>query len=50
MANAKPKKRAMRSRRSGVKKAQLIKSNQEAIYNVWTILNSQQAFECQNER
>ena len=50
MGTAAPKKRAMRSRRSGVKKAQLIKSNQEAIYNVWTILNSQQAFECQNER
>ena len=42
MANAKPKKRPMRSRRSGVKKAQLIKSNHETIYNVWTILNSQQ--------
>ena len=43
MANAKPKKRAMRSVRSGVKKAQLIKSNQETVYNVWTILNCQQA-------
>lgn len=42
MANAKPKKRAMRSIRSGRKTAQLIKSNQETIYNVWTILNSQQ--------
>lgn len=28
MANAKPKKRAMRSRRSGVKKLELVKTNQ----------------------
>jgi hypothetical protein len=28
MANAKPKKRAMRSRRSGVKKLELVKANQ----------------------
>ena len=28
MANAAPKKRPMRSRRSGVKKAELVKSNQ----------------------
>ena len=27
MANAKPKKRAMRSRRSGVKKLELVKAN-----------------------
>lgn len=39
MANAKPKKRAMRSIRSGRKKAALIKKNQETIYNVWTYLN-----------
>ena len=31
MANAKPKKRAMRSRRSGVRKAELIKRNQSII-------------------
>ena len=42
MANAKPKKRPMRSKRSGVKKSQLIKNNHETIYNIWTILNSQQ--------
>ena len=42
MANAVPKKRPMRSVRSGRKKALLVKQNQEIIYNVWTILNSQQ--------
>ena len=42
MANAKPKKRAMRSVRSGRKKALLVKQNQETIYNIWTTLNSQQ--------
>ena len=42
MANAAPKKRAMRSRRSGIKKAKSVKQNQEVIYNVWTSLNSQQ--------
>lgn len=31
MANAAPKKRAMRSRRSGVKKAQLVKANLEVL-------------------
>ena len=31
MANAKSKKRAMRSRRSGVKKAELVKKNQEIL-------------------
>ena len=31
MANAKPKKRAMRSRRSGVKKMELVKKNQEVL-------------------
>jgi hypothetical protein len=31
MANAKPKKRAMRSRRSGVKKLELIKANQVVL-------------------
>lgn len=39
MANAAPKKRAMRSVRSGRKTAALIKKNQETIYNVWTYLN-----------
>ena len=42
MANAAPKKRAMRSRRSGIKKAKIVKQNHEVIHNVWTILNSQQ--------
>lgn len=42
MANAKKKKRAMRSVRSGVKTAQLIKTNQETIYNIWTYLNVSQ--------
>jgi len=42
MANAKKKKRAMRSVRSGRKTAALIKKNQETIYNVWTTLNSNQ--------
>ena len=42
MANAKPKKRAMRSIRSGIKKAQLIKRNQEVIANIWTTLNALQ--------
>jgi hypothetical protein len=31
MANAKPKKRAMRSRRSGVRKAELVKRNQQLL-------------------
>ena len=31
MANAAPKKRAMRSRRSGVKKAELVKANLEVL-------------------
>ena len=43
MANAAPKKRPMRSVRSGRKKALLVKRNQEIIYNIWTILNSNQA-------
>jgi hypothetical protein len=42
MANASPKKRAMRSVRSGRKKAALVKKNQEIIYNVWTYLNLEQ--------
>jgi|1048.fasta_scaffold47795_3 hypothetical protein len=42
MANKAKKPRAKRSIRSGKKTAQLINSNQETIYNVWTILNSQQ--------
>jgi len=43
MAKKSPKPRAKRSVRSGVKKAQLVKSNQETIANIWTILNSHQA-------
>jgi hypothetical protein len=43
MANASPKKRPMRSIRSGRKKALLIKQNKEIIYNIWTTLNSLQA-------
>ena len=42
MANAQKKPKAQRSRRSGIKKAELIKSNQQVIANVWTTLNSQQ--------
>lgn len=42
MANAAPKKKPMRSVRSGRKKALLVKQNQETIQNIWTILNSQQ--------
>lgn len=42
MANAAPKKRPMRSVRSGRKKALLVKRNQEIIYNIWTTLNSLQ--------
>ena len=42
MANAAPKKRAMRSVRSGKKKAELVKRNQETIANIWTTLNSLQ--------
>ncbi len=42
MANAKKKPKAQRSRRSGIKKAELVKQNQETIANIWTSLNSQQ--------
>ena len=34
MANAKPKKRAMRSRRSGVKKLELVKANLEILNRI----------------
>ena len=34
MANAAPKKRPMRSRRSGVKKAQLVKANLEILNKI----------------
>ena len=34
MANAKPKKRAMRSRRSGVKKLKLVKANLEILNKI----------------
>lgn len=42
MANAAKKPRAKRSVRSGKKKAELVKRNQETIYNIWTWLNIQQ--------
>jgi hypothetical protein len=42
MANAQKKPKAQRSRRSGIKKAELIKKNQEVIANVWTYLNQNQ--------
>lgn len=42
MANAKKKPKAQRSRRSGIKKAELVKSNQEVIANIWTYLNQAQ--------
>ena len=42
MAQKKKKPIAQRSRRSGIKKAELIKSNQETIANIWTSLNSLQ--------
>ena len=43
MANKSPKPRAKRSIRSGVKKAQLVKSNQETIASIWKTINSNQA-------
>lgn len=42
MAQKKKKPVAQRSRRSGIKKAELVKSNQETIANVWTYLNTNQ--------
>ena len=42
MGTAAKKPKAQRSRRSGVKKAELIKSNQQVIENVWTYLNQNQ--------
>jgi hypothetical protein len=42
MAQKKNKPKAQRSRRSGIKKAELIKSNQQTIENIWTSLNSLQ--------
>lgn len=42
MANKAKKPKAMRSIRSGKKTAQLIKNNQETIYNIWTALNTNQ--------
>ena len=42
MANAKKKPKAQRSRRSGIKKAELVKQNQETLANVWTYLNLNQ--------
>ena len=42
MAQKKNKPKAQRSRRSGIKKAELVKLNQETIANIWTSLNSLQ--------
>lgn len=42
MGSAAKKPKAQRSRRSGIKKAELIKSNQQVIDNVWTYLNQTQ--------
>ena len=42
MAQKKKKPVAQRSRRSGIKKAELVKLNQEIIANVWTYLNQNQ--------
>ena len=42
MSHKKSKKVAQRSRRSGVKTAELIKTNQQTIENIWTSLNSLQ--------
>ena len=41
MANKSPKPRAKRSVRSGVKKAHLVKSNQETIANIWQKIRNQ---------
>ena len=41
MANAAKKPRAKRSIRSGVKKAQLVKRNQETIANIWQKIKNQ---------
>ena len=43
MAKKCKKPRAKRSIRSGIKKAQLVKHNQETLENIWTILNVIQA-------
>lgn len=42
MGSAAKKPKAQRSRRSGVKKAELVKQNQETIANIWTYLNLNQ--------
>ena len=42
MAQKKKQPKAQRSRRSGIKTAELIKSNQQTIANIWTSLNSLQ--------
>lgn len=41
MAKKSSKPRAKRSVRSGIKKAQLVKINQEIIANIWTAINLQ---------
>lgn len=43
MAKKTSKPKAKRSIRSGIKKSNLVKQNQEVIHNVWTTLNSKQA-------
>lgn len=43
MAKKKKKPTAQRSRRSGIKTAELIKKNNEIIENIWTCLNINQA-------
>lgn len=42
MAQKKKKPVAQRSKRSGIKTAELIKKNNEIIYNIWTCLNTNQ--------
>ena len=42
MAQKKKKPVAQRSIRSGIKKAELVKQNQETIANIWTYLNLNQ--------
>ena len=41
MANAQKKKKAMKSRKSGLKTSAIIKHNQKTINNIWTANSSQ---------
>ena len=43
MANAQKKKKAMRSRKSGLKTSAIIKHNQKIINNIWTTSSNLQA-------